>query len=285
LSTVARWFVKRRGLATSIVMLGNSIGIIIMPPLANQLISTYSWRVSYVFIGLMALVVTVIAAQFLRRDPRQMGLTAHGADSESSDNPNLLNKGFSFQEAIRTRQFWTICVMLLCFGFCVHTTMVHIVPHAIDIGVLASAAATILSTIGIIDAGSKIGIGSIIDRIGNKLGMIIILILMVVAFLWLPFASELWMLYLFTAAFGIALGGIGAVHSPMVAEFFGLRSHGSIFGLTIFFICLGSAVGPLMAGHIFDINGSYYWAFMLCIVLSMLGLTLSILLRSLKTAR
>ncbi|MFC1929044.1 MFS transporter [Chloroflexota bacterium] len=279
LSTVARWFVKRRGLANSIVMSGNSVGMIIMPTLANQLISTYSWRFSYVIIGLMALAVTVIVAQFLRRDPRQIGLAAYGADSVSSDSSNLEIQGFSFQEAIRIRQLWIICVMMLCLGFCIHTVYVHIVPHATDIGVSASAAATILSTVGIINTGSKIGMGSIVDRIGNRRVLIIIFILMLVAFLWLPFASELRMLYIFAAAFGIALGGLGAVHSPMVAEFFGLRAHGAIYGLTMLSGCIGNAVGPLVAGRIFDIRGSYYGAFILCATLGMVGLILSISLK------
>ncbi|MFC1928212.1 MFS transporter [Chloroflexota bacterium] len=283
-STVARWFVKRRGIANGIVMSGNGVGMVIMPTLANQLISNYSWRFSYVIIGLTVLVVTVILAQFLRRDPRQIGLEAYGADSVSSDSPDLGIQGFSFREAIRTRQLWTIYVMFICLGFCIHTVMVHIVAHAIDIGVSASAAAAILSMIGILNTGSKIGMGSILDRIGNTRVIIIIFILMLVAFLWLPLASELWMLYLFTVAFGIAFGGVGAVHSPTVAKFFGLRAHGAIYGLTASSICVGSAIGPLIAGRIFDIRGSYYWAFILCTILIIVGLILSISLKFLKTA-
>ncbi|MFC1986413.1 MFS transporter [Chloroflexota bacterium] len=280
-STVLRWFVKRQGLASGIIASGIGVGTAIMPPFANQLISSYSWRVSYVVVGLVALVVTVIAAQFLRRDPRQAGLAAYGdASSVSSDSPNLGIQGFSRQQAIRTKQFWIICIMFLCGGFCIHTVMVHIIPYATDIGVSASVAATMLSIIGILTIGSKIGMGNTGDRIGNTRVMIIIFILMLVAFLLLQLASALWMMYLFTVIFAIAFGGIAVMQSPTVAELFGLKAHGEIYGLTMFSACIGNAIGPLIAGRIYDIRGTYYWAFMLCIMLSMLGLTLSILLRS-----
>ncbi|MFC1927981.1 MFS transporter [Chloroflexota bacterium] len=282
-STVARWFVKRRGLASGIIGSGVGVGIIIMPLLANYLISTYSWRFSYVIIGLMALVVPVILAQFLRRDPHQMGLIAYGTDSVSSDNPNLGIKGFSFREAIRTRQLWMISIIFFCDGFCVHTVMVHMVPHATDIGVLAIAAAAILSVMGFCDVSSKIVTGGIGDKIGSRRVLIILFTLMLVAFLWLQFASVLWMLYLFAITFGIAYGGVGVAQSPLVAEYFGLRAHGAIYGVSMSALCVGSAIGPLMAGRIFDARGSYYWAFILCAILSIVGLILSIFLKLQKT--
>jgi len=69
-STVARWFVKKRGMMTGIAASGIGMGILIMPPLANWLISSYGWRTSYMVVGVTALVLIIVAAQFLKRDPR-----------------------------------------------------------------------------------------------------------------------------------------------------------------------------------------------------------------------
>ena len=280
LSTVARWFVKRRGLASGIAVSGIGAGTAIMPPLANQLITNYSWRTSYVIIGLVVLAVTVIIAQFLRRDPSQMGLLAYGDDSVSTDSPNLGIQAFSLQEVIHARQFWLICVMFLYASLCTQTVMVHIVPHATDIGVSAASAATILSVVGILSIGSRIGMGSIADRTGGRRVMTIVFALMSVSFLWLLLANELWMLYLFAALFAVALGGFSAVQSPIVAEFFGLRVHGVVFGLALFAAHIGGATGSLIAGRVFDISGSYYWAFVLCAILGVAGIVLSVLLRA-----
>ncbi len=282
LSTIARWFVKRRGLASGLAVAGTGVGTVIMPPLANHLISSYSWRTSYVIIGLIALVVIVIFAQFLRRDPSQMGLLAYGTDEVKIESLHLKVKGFSVEEAIRTRQFGIICVIGFCAVFCINTVMVHIVPHATDIGISAIAAATILSAFGFVTIGAKVGLGSIIDRIGSKRVVIIVFVTILVSFLWLLLADKLWMLYLFAVGFGVIWGGYAVVQSPLVAELFGLRAHGAIFGLASFATQIGGATGSLVAGRIFDISGSYYWAFILCAILGILGLILSILL---KTAR
>lgn len=76
LSTVARWFVKRRGIMTGIVIAGVGIGTLIVPPLANWLISLYDWRLSYIIVGSCILVIGVLAAQVLRRDPSKKGADA-----------------------------------------------------------------------------------------------------------------------------------------------------------------------------------------------------------------
>ena len=87
------------------------------------------------------------------------------------------------------------------------------------------------------------------------------------------------MLYLFVAVFGFASGGCGTLASTLVAELFGLRSHGLILGVTNLGYCIGAAVGPFLAGYIFDVTSSYYVAFLVCAAISVTGLILSALLR------
>jgi MFS family permease len=279
MSTVARWFFRRRALASGVVTSGVGLGIVIMPPVANRLISSYGWRTSYVIIGAIAMALIVIFAQFLRRDPNQKSLLTDDANAVGTESPNLQIHGFSSREATRTRQFWIIGVIFLFLIACMQTGLVHIVPHATDIGMSAASAATILSVIGIVSIGSRIGMGSIGDVIGSKRVMIIILALISVSFLSLLLVSELWVLYLFAVVFGIAFGAFQAVQSPLVADSFGLRAHGAIFGLLVFAASVGGAIGSFVAGRIFDISGSYHWAFMLCVILGAAALTLTILLK------
>lgn len=195
MSTLARWFVKRRGLMTGIVASGVGAGTVLIPLLANQLISSYTWRTSYIFMGLIVMVVTLIAAQFLRRDPSQMGQLAYGADEPKTGSLNLGVQGFSLREAIRTRQFWIMSVALSLLCLCHQTVMVHIVPYTIDIGFSAIAAATILSILGGMSIIGKIGLGSAGDKVGNRSILAITSTLMLLAFLWLQLANDLWMLH------------------------------------------------------------------------------------------
>jgi len=79
-STVARWFVKRRGMMTGVVVAGIGLGTMFIPPLVSQLISIYGWRTSYIIVGVAALVLVTLAAQFLKRTPEQIGLSPYGKD-------------------------------------------------------------------------------------------------------------------------------------------------------------------------------------------------------------
>jgi MFS family permease len=279
MSTTARWFVKRRGLTSGIVASGIGIGMIMMPLIANLLISNYSWRTSYLILGSIALVLITVLAQFLRSAPSQNSpLNRNGAPAPT-EHPNLQVQGLSLGEACHTRQFWTIVAMSFLFVFGQQTVMVHIVAHATDIGISTMAATTILSVIGVVSIGGKLAMGIIGDRIGNRNIMILVFILISLGFLWLTFSAELWMLYLFAAVFGLSYGGFATVQSPLVADCFGLKAHGVLFGAVSFATSSGGAVGSLVAGRIFDISGSYQWAFILCIILGLASLILSISLK------
>ena len=263
LSTVARWFVKRRGLMTGIAISGIGVGTLIIPPIANWLISNYSWRTSYTIVGIAVLVLIVLAAQFLRRDPAKMLLSPYGENEVKGDSLNLDAGGLSLREAIHTRQFWMLCAIYFGAGVFILVIMIHIVIYAIGLGISAASAAVILAIIGGASVAGRIITGSTADRIGNKLAFRIVLILIVVAFLWLQIAKELWMLYLFAAIFGFAYGGIVCMMSPVVN-----------FNNTI-----GSAIGPVLAGSIFDITGSYQMAFIICAVVAAATFILATLIK------
>ena len=278
-STVARWFVKRRGVMTGTIISGIGMGMVVVPPVANWLISSYSWRTSYIVVSISALVLIISAAQFLKRDPRKIGQLPYGGDG-LEEKGGSLDTGFSLREAIRTWQFWTLGVALLCFTMSEGTVLVHIVSHAIGLGISVTNAALIIPIIGGISIPGRILMGIAGDRIGNKPAWTICFIFLTISFFLLLEARELWLLYLFAVIFGFGYGGLSALISPIVAELFGLSSHGVIFGVIIMFGgTAGMAVGPLLAGHIFDITGRYQLAFMIYVVILVIGLILTSLLR------
>ncbi len=281
-ATVARWFIKRRGTMTGITVSGIGIGILVMPPLVNWLISGYGWRNAYFIVGLITLVLTVLAAQFLKRDPRQIGQLAYGEAGSEENGLGLQASGFSFQEAIRTRQFWILGAIVFCFGFFWQTISAHVVSHGIRLGISAAYATSVLAVIGGISVAGRIVLGGIGDRTGSKLAFVIAFALMSVALFWLQLARELWMLYLFAVVFSFGYGGESTLRPLMVAELFGLREHGVIHGAVLIGSTTGGAIGPLVAGYIFDVTGSYQLAFLIGAIISVIGL---ILILSIKPAR
>jgi len=278
-STVARWFVKRRGVMTGTIISGIGMGMVVVPPVANWLISSYSWRTSYIVVSISALILIVSSAQFLKRDPGKIGQLPYGGNG-LEEKGGSLDAGFSLREAIRTWQFWTLGIALLCFTMSEGTILVHIVSHAIGLGISVTNAALIIPIIGGISIPGRILMGIAGDRIGNKPAWTICFIFLTISFFLLLLARELWLVYLFAVIFGFGYGGLSTLISPMVAELFGLSSHGVIFGVIIMFGgTAGMAVGPLLAGHIFDITGRYQLAFMIYVVILVIGLILTSLLK------
>jgi len=282
LSTVARWFVKRRSLMTGIVVAGAAMGTLIGSPVISRLIAAYGWRLSYAILGGAVLLVVLVAAQFLRRDPTKMGQMPYGESEGKQQGLSSETSGFSLREAVHTTQFWVVFTLFFCLGFSMDGPMVHIVPHAIELEISAVSAANILA----INFGTSIignfVLGSLCDRIGSRQIFIIGFILMAAALFWLVPARELWMLYLFAVVFGFAFGGIFTAESPLVAWLFGMTSHGLIFGFAMLGFTAGAAVGPLVMGYIFDLTGSYQVAFLVCGVVGILGIIMAVVLRPTK---
>jgi MFS family permease len=280
LSTAARWFPKKPAITSGIVMSGIGLGIVVMPQVANKLISSFNWRTSFIILGIVAIILIVGLAQLLRHAPDQSLQTSPA--SKIKTGPSIQLQGISTEEALRTRQFWILFVFCLFVSMAIQTVMVHMVAHSTDIGYSAVTAATILSVIGLVSVIGKISMGGLADRIGNRKTIIIVSILIIVAFVWLRFASELWTLYLFAVVFAAGYSGFSATHSPLVAEYFGLRSHGTLFGIGSLAANGGGALGAFTAGYIFDTTGSYQWAFTLCALLGIICLILAILLKPVR---
>ncbi len=284
LSTVARWFVKRRGLMSGIVKVGTGSGQLLGPMIATMLLALFGWRNSNLIIGAVILVALVAVAQLMRRDPQGMGLLPDGGSEAANGTASVVaEQGFSLREALLMKQFWTLCVAEFAVFCCLLTVIVHIVPYARDLGLSPTIAAGVLSTIGGVSILGRIVMGAANDRIGGRHSLIICLIVLFCGFIVLQLAAEAWMLFVFAAIYGFAHGGFFTVVSPMVAELFGTDSHGLLFGIVLFSGTLGGAVGPLMAGRTFDLTGSYQMVFLVLSALTLIGFVLMILLRPIAT--
>ena len=279
LTTTSRWFTARRGVMTGLVKVGTGAGQLIMPTLAGMCITRVGWRSAYSIIGLIVLVGIVGAGQLLRRDPAQLGQVPDGRSNPHNSGASKEESGLSLAEALRSGPFWMLCALNALAVASMLVIMVHIVPHASDLGIATLQAAGILSTIGGISMLGRLSVGFAIDAIGSRKCLQICLVILIVSFIWLQMARDVWTLYAFAAIYGIAHGGIFTVISPIVAELFGIRSHGALFGIVAFSGTVGGAIGPILAGLVFDLTRSYHLIFMTLIGLAALSLVLTLLLR------
>jgi len=263
LSTIGRWFERRRGIMTGVVKVGTAAGQIVVPPIAAILILTFGWRSAVVTLGLAAVVLLLIAA-FAMKNPYRPAGSAAGVTAG----------GVTFREARQTRIFWTLCAIQFLFFPSLMTIPLHLAVHGMDLGMTAATAATLLSVIGASSIAGRLAMGGLVDKIGGRLAFVLCFAALIVSLGALMYTTSHWALFAVISLYGFGHGGFFTVVSPTVAEYFGMRAHGAIFGTVLFFGTVGGAIGPILAGLTFDTTGSYQLAFLGLGVLGMLGLGL-----------
>lgn len=282
LSTITRWFVKKRGLMTGIVMAGIGVGTITFAPVSNWLISLYDWRMSNIIIGGVVLVIGISVAQFLRRDPSQMGLLPYGQSENPIKGNTPVYAGLTLKEAAGTWQFWMATLIFVCVGYCTFTVNVHLVPHITDLGISSAVAASVLAVTGGMQSLGGILLGLAADKIGNRSVIIISLVLVSAALFWLIPISSILLFYLFAIIYSLGIGGSTAMESTITAELFGMRSHGVILGVMSFGFTIGGSIGPVITGYIFDLTSSYSLAFLVGGAVGAAGVVLTACIKSNK---
>ena len=138
---------------------------------------------------------------------------------------------------------------------------IHIIPYAIAMGVSPMNASFILSLIGVSNLSGRVVLGKLSDTIGRKSTVIACDLIQFGALIWLMWARQLWMLYIFAIIFGLTFGGSSAMITVFIGDIFGTRSLGAIMGILTAGFGLGAAIGPAIGGYIFDVSGQYFAAF------------------------
>src|SRR5438874_4115366 len=253
-ATTARWFTRHRSLAVALVSAGLSVGSPAMAPLACWLISSYGWRTAMLVIGDLVWLVIVPTALLVRNAP--VAPPGAVAAAGAAAGPEL-----TVAQALRTPQFAAIA--LTYFACCAaHSGPIfHMVTHAIDHGVPAMAAATVLSVASLASLSGKIVCGLVADRVGATRTLVAGLALQGVAVSLYVFPRDLASFYALAVMFGFAYGGVMPLYAILVREYFGARIMGTTFGAVAFVSTLGMALGPWAGGWLYDAFGSYFWLF------------------------
>ena len=254
-ATTTRWFTQHRSLAVALVSAGLGLGSSTVGPLARWIITNYDWRIAMMVIGELAWVIIIPAALFVREPPASVSAEG-GKGMAGADGREL-----TAARAFRTPQFAAIA--LTYFACCAaHSGPIfHMITHAIDHGVAAMAAVTVLSVAGLASLGGKIVCGLIADRVGAKRTLIVGLAIQAVAVSLYLFTRELASFYALSLVFGFAYGGVMPLYAILVREYFGARIMGTAFGAVAFVSTLGMSLGPWAGGWLYDTFGSYFWLY------------------------
>jgi MFS family permease len=286
LTTVSRWFTHRRGLALGIMITGVGVGPLIVAPLSSYFVSTYGWRLSYLVIGCFAILI-IAAAWLLKKSPDETEISSDNAAYNANTPASKIkasNVGsefsvFSLKKALSTKAFWLLSGILMMVGTGLQMVLAHVVAYGEGKGISPITAATVLSTISGASIAGRIIMGMISDWVGRRNALAICVFTEGIMIFWLMGTSSTWMLFVFGAIFGFFYGGHTPQFPALTAEILGLGHMGVILGAISIFWGAGAALGPVLAGYIFDITGSYSSAFVVGGVAMLLATTITLLLK------
>jgi MFS family permease len=263
---VSLWFEKRRGLAVAVVASGNYLSGTIWPPILTHAIETIGWRQAHMGIGVICVVTMLPLAFLLRRRADTSEKPASAGGSRLSPPPANMS--------LRTIQILLIVAGLAC---CIAMSMpqVHIVAYCGDLGYGVARGAEMLSIMLGLGVVSRIASGFLADKIGG-LGTLILgsMLQCMALLLYIPF-DGLISLYVVSALFGLAQGGIVPSYAMIVRQYFPAREAGTRVSLVLMTTVVGMAIGGWMSGEIYDLTGSYQAAFMNGIAWNLLNMSIA----------
>jgi MFS family permease len=270
-----------------IVFSGMGIGILIIGPLSQFLISGYGWRIAYMLLGLLILVLLLPLNCILPSIPgKKDGVAGNSRSNQSatahdnikrapSESDEMVNR--TFGSVMRTLSFWSFFFIFLLIPLGIFPVMVHQVAYVIDLGYDKILAAFIFGAMGFLSTVGRMLFGTLSDRMGREkvatlsflcsIGGIFIILL-------LPLIQSVFWLYLYAVLFGLGFGARGPILTAMVADMYQGKHFGSIYGFINIGIGIGGALGPWLAGYLHDVTGSYRISFITCVPILILACVL-----------
>lgn len=271
----SKWFDRWRGLAISLSMSGVSIGQFALIPFFSLLTISYGWRTSYLYIGIMMLLVNLPLALFvIKGDPHHLGLKPLGWDQEEGPkNPKAVRVSSAARtddlgliQAMRTPSYWLFSVSMFICGGGDYFATTHLIPMATDLGISPMTAGNMLGLYGLMSLAGILIAGPAADRIGNKMPIVITFLLRCLLYIMIMKYKTVSSLYVFALLFGFTHLITAPLMPMLIMKLYG----GTHLGILTAFIntvhFLGGGLWAYGAGVVFDRTGDYQTAFFISAV-------------------
>ena len=273
-TTVANWFIRKRGTAFGILRTAVAVGaagVIVVSWFINE----FGWRPAFVATGIGILLIGIPTAFVMKPRPELYGLLPDGdppvktvdpkthVTSDIENQPYSNNDiGMTVMEALYSRAFWALSIGFAIRLMVTGAATLHAIPLVEDLGYSGATAAGVLGSMGMVSIVGRLGGGFMNDAFGTKPVAVASVCLLAVSCLILAYAQNLWQVMLFVAIYAPSYGCSAATMPAIKGDYFGRKSFGSILGLSGMVQMAGSMLGPIFAAYIFDTSGSYRIAFL-----------------------
>ena len=283
---ISKWFTKWRGLAISLALAGNCMGQFVLIPVFTFSTLRYGWRISYLSIGLMMLLVNMALVLFVIKESSDHPDPSPAHEEEdkkkgrsgeiaSSDNRQDLSLG----EAMKTSPFWLFLIVMFVCGSGDFLVTTHLIPFVTDHGIHPAQAGSMLAWIGLMSLFGVLIAGPASDLIGNKIPMAIAFLFRLGAFLLILTYQNATSFYVFSIIFGLTYLVTGPLATTLLGRLYGFSHIGLLSGFVTTVHHTGGGFWAYLGGVIFDQTGSYRLAFVCSAFMAFIAFLCSILIR------
>ena len=232
---LSRWFTRRRGMALFFLSTGSMAGMAVLTPLLALSIERFGWQATLGGYAAVFVLVTLPAAWFVIRDdaPPHTDLLPEQIAAMAATGPSAAGAaaGLRLAEAVRTSPFWKVCLGLFACGFSMNLLGTHGVPMLMDHGFDATTSSMGIGTIGLVAIAGTLVLGRLSDRLPRRNLLAAIYSVRGLGFFVLMVVGTHWELYAAAAVGGIVWAGSIALSSAILADVYGVRLVGVLYGL------------------------------------------------------
>ena len=271
-AVIATWFAQKRGAAMAIVTFIAGFASTIFTPLSHALLEAVGWRQAILILAIILGVITIpLHALFLRRRPADMGLEADGAaiPAKSSASPRV-----NLRAVLRSRYFWLLTLAFSLSTLSISAVRIHFIPLLISVNIQPGSAALASGAIGVMQVVGRMIFAPVERRYSSRTMAIGVFLLLTISLATLLLGSAPFLILLFVALFGMAIGTHTLTRPLIVADTYGGAFYGRISSAMVFFLTLTGTTSPFAAGLMFDLFGSYNPMLMLACGFSLFSIAL-----------
>lgn len=262
--SIVNWFNRHRAKAVALSQIGYSFGGLLVPIIVLCL-EAFGWRSTALFSGIFVIVLGLPMVQLVKHRPGDWGEVPDGIVPSSSGEANKgkatsgfeSGRDFTAREAMRTWSFWLISIGHASALLTVSAVMVHLVPHLIQLDYSLAQAGMIVALMTAFQMVGQVLGGFLGDRFNKRFISILCMVAHASALYIVASADTILMVVAFAALHGLAWGIRGPLMVALRADYFGPSSFGTIMGFSSLIVMFGMSSGPIIAGYMADVSGTY----------------------------
>jgi MFS family permease len=278
MALIASWFsARQRGKAAGFVVIGSGFAILLsgkLIPYLNQLGESDGWRISWMVLGIIVLIISIICFVVIRDTPAELGLKP--VDSNTSSGPDTKPCFAEEPTSVSRKDIYHLGAIYFLFGYTYVIYATFIVTTLVqERGFSEAVAGNFWSWVGFLSLFSGPVFGTLSDKLGRKSGLIMVFTIQMFAYLLVALSLPINFLYLSIGCYGIVAWSIPSIMAAVVGDYVGPQKTARVFGFITFIFALGQIAGPAIAGFLAEKSGSFSSSFLMAAMFAALAVFLS----------